>query len=100
MKNILEGSNNFSVNTPLDCGGYFIWVKLGDNVNVQKVREQLESDNIVVGWGEIFVQMSDREKDQFQYLKRRMRLGFSFLDEDVLVDGCKKIRAAIDNNSN
>jgi DNA-binding transcriptional MocR family regulator len=96
----LEGSNNYEINSPLDCGGYFIWVKLRDNVNLEKLRAQLVEDNIVVGWGEIFVQEKDRELEKFQYLKRRMRLGFSFLDEDVLVSGCKKIRAAIDNNSN
>ena len=99
MLNILQGSDNFKINTPLECGGYFIWIRLADNVDVPKVRAQLDNDNIVVGWGEIFVQEKERELEKYQYLKRRFRLRFSFLDEDELVDGCKKIRAAIDNNS-
>lgn len=96
MLSVLEGSPNFEVKSPLACGGYFIWIKLADNINIAKVKSQLAEDNIVAPFGEIFVQESDREKQEFEYLKRRIRLGFSFLEEDVLVEGSKKVRAAID----
>jgi DNA-binding transcriptional MocR family regulator len=96
MLTVLEGSKYFEVKSPLTCGGYFIWLKLNENVDVAKVKSQLEKDNIVAPFGEIFVQASDREKEKFAHLKRRLRLGYSFLDEDVLVDGCKKVRAAIE----
>jgi DNA-binding transcriptional MocR family regulator len=96
MLSVLQGSKNFEVESPLSSGGYFLWLKLADNVDVSKIKSQLEKDNIVVAYGEIFVQPIDREKEKYAYLKKRIRLGFSYLEEDVLVEGCKKIREAID----
>lgn len=98
MLNELNGCPHYEINSPLNCGGYFIWIKLSENIDVAKVKAQLEKDNIVVGWGEIFVQASDRDLPKFSHLKRRIRLGYSYLDEEVLVEGCKRVRAAIENN--
>lgn len=96
MLSVLQGSKSFEVVSPLSSGGYFLWLKIADNVDMLKIKSQLEKDNIVVAYGEIFVQPIDREKEKYAYLKRRIRLAFSYLEEDVLVEGCKKVREAIE----
>jgi len=96
MYDILNGSPNFTVNKP--DGGYFLWVKLSDNVDLQKLKANLESEKITLFFGENFVQMEDREKEKFKYLQRRIRICFSFMDIDLLLPGTKLLREAIDNS--
>lgn len=97
MFDILNGSPNFTINKP--DGGYFLWIKLSENVDLQKLKGLLEIEKITLFFGEMFVQLADREKEQFKYLHRRIRICFSFMDVDLLLDGCKLLREAIDNAS-
>ncbi len=97
MYGILNGSPNFYVNKPE--GGYFIWIKLFDNVDLQKLKLNLEKEKLGILFGENFVQVNDRETEKFKYLHRRIRICFSFMDVDLLLDGTKLLREAIDDAS-
>jgi DNA-binding transcriptional MocR family regulator len=97
LYSILNGSRNFTVNKP--DGGYFIWIKLSDNVDLSKLKSLLDNEKITLFFGENFVQIEDRDKEKFKYLSKRIRICFSFMDVDLLLDGCKLLREAIDNAS-
>jgi len=94
---ILNGSPNFTVNKPE--GGYFLWIKLNENVDLNILKGLLDKEQITLFFGETFVQMADREKEQFKFLQRRIRIAFSFMDLDLLLDGTKLLREAIDTAS-
>lgn len=96
MYEILSGSPNFTVNKPK--GGYFLWLKLSESVDLAKLKEILENEKITLFFGENFVRLEDREKEEFKYLQRRIRICFSYMDFELLLNGCKALKEAIDNS--
>jgi DNA-binding transcriptional MocR family regulator len=91
---ILNGCKG--ANVPVPEGGYFIWVRLEDNVNLDLFKENLEKAGIAVLFGERFIQESDRENQEFRYLRRRFRTSFANMDEESLYEGTQRLREVIE----
>ena len=67
------------------AGGYFIWLNLSDGLDAPAVADEaLETDQLIVGSGEIFVVQGD---ELAVNLSRGIRLCFAWEDEDKQVEG-------------
>ena len=93
--NILEGSKAFKLSKPK--GGYFLWIRLNDNVNLERMHRAFPEYNIIIITGDVFVQESDREKPEFLCLKRRIRVSYSYNDLDKLIEGLSIMRKCIES---
>ena len=71
-------------------GGYFIWVKLPDNVDTQSLRQAAQKQNVDFNHGAL----SSHKKG----LKNYIRLSFAFYDEDVLAKGARRLGKVILEN--
>lgn len=59
------------------------------------VKEKLSKYDIAVFYGDTFIQPNDKNKEDFLYLKKRLRLSFAFMDMEDLIDGCKYLKQAL-----
>jgi len=68
-------------------GGFFMWVKLKEMVNVDLFFEELSKNNIIVLQGDI-CSVSKNYKNYF-------RLCFAFLSEDEIIQGTQIIKSIL-----
>ena len=71
-------------------GGYFIWVKLPDNMDTQSLRKAAQKQNVDFNHGALFSHKKG--------LKNYIRLSFAFYDEDVLAEGARRLGKVILEN--
>ncbi|KIX03149.1 uncharacterized protein Z518_06700 [Rhinocladiella mackenziei CBS 650.93] len=70
-------------------GGYYIYVHLPDDINATSFAQQAEQEeNIVVGSGENFEVWGDAESVP---IKHALRICFAYEDEDLLVEGIRRL---------
>ena len=91
--NEFENFEHISIEKPK--GGYFVWVKLSESVNIDKLKKEFKGNDIAVTYGDIFVRENERNKPEFDYLKRRFRMAISYLEDDVVLEGCKLIKQCV-----
>jgi len=68
-------------------GGYFIWVKLPDNIDTQLLRQAARKQNVDFNHGALFSHKKG--------LKNYIRLSFAFYDEDILSEGARRLGKVI-----
>lgn len=93
---ILKGSKAFTYDFPE--WGYFFWLKLSDNVNLDKLKANLLKEDMHVLFGESAIHENALKEDKFQFLKRRIRICFVRFDLDQLKAGVKLLREIIENS--
>ena len=71
-------------------GGYFIWVKLPDNMDAQSLRKAAQKQNVDFNHGALFSHKKG--------LKNYIRLSFAFYDEEVLAEGAQRLGKVILEN--
>ena len=71
-------------------GGYFIWVKLPDNMDTKSLRQEARKHNVDFHQGSLFSHNKE--------LKNYLRLAFALYDEDVLAEGARRLGKVILEN--
>jgi len=71
-------------------GGYFIWVRLPDNIDTISFRQAAQKQNVDFHPGVVFSHKKG--------LNNYMRLSFAFYDEEVLVEGARRLGKVISEN--
>ena len=71
-------------------GGYFIWVRLPDNIDTKSFRKAAQKQNVDFHPGALFSHKKG--------LKNYMRLSFAFYDEEVLAEGARRLGKVISEN--
>ncbi len=92
MDSHLKGSEAYTYTKPL--GGYFFYLYLNDNFNIDKFNALLSENSIGVFYGIIFVTAKERER--FKFLERQIRISFAYLDDDKIEEGIKLLRQCLD----
>ena len=77
-------------------GGYFLWVQLSEKYDLNVLKDLFTKYDISVIYGDTFIQVEDKEKQEFMYLKRRLRLSFAFMDLEVLKEACINLKRALE----
>ncbi len=74
-------------------GGYFIWFELPMGVSASEVAGMAkEKENLVVAHGNLFEVYGDEEAVRFY---RWLRVCFAWEDEDLLIEGIKRLGRVI-----
>jgi len=68
-------------------GGYFIWVRLPDNIDTRSLRKAAREKDVDFHPGALFSHKKE--------LKNFLRLSFSFYDEEILAEGARRLGKAI-----
>jgi DNA-binding transcriptional MocR family regulator len=93
---ILHGSFAFEISKPR--GGYFLWIRLNNKVNLEKMNKLFEENLVKVTNGSIFVLNSEIENPKFFYLQRRLRIAYTFLDDGILLKGFSVLKKCIEDS--
>jgi len=92
----LKNSHAVSLEKPI--GGYFLWLKINEKVNLDVLAQKLNDNDIDVHYGTIFVRCKERNDSKFEYLKRRMRISFTFLELERFIEGLAKLKKSIEDS--
>eukprot|EP00340_Litonotus_pictus_P002419 CAMPEP_0170518776 /NCGR_PEP_ID=MMETSP0209-20121228/4390_1 /TAXON_ID=665100 ORGANISM="Litonotus pictus, Strain P1" /NCGR_SAMPLE_ID=MMETSP0209 /ASSEMBLY_ACC=CAM_ASM_000301 /LENGTH=384 /DNA_ID=CAMNT_0010804461 /DNA_START=20 /DNA_END=1174 /DNA_ORIENTATION=- len=93
---VLKGSKAYTYVYPVQ--GYFFWLKLSDEVNVNKLKETLEQEKVIVLFGNEAVAEEFRAENQFLFLERRIRISFGTLPLEKTIRGFSLLRSIIENS--
>ncbi|KAL1835387.1 hypothetical protein VTJ49DRAFT_6820 [Mycothermus thermophilus] len=74
-------------------GGYFVWLTLPEGVDASVAAERARREEaLVVAPGKLFEVVGDEDSARFP---RNVRLSFSWVDEDEIVEGVRRFGAVI-----
>lgn len=73
-------------------GGYFVWLTLPDGVSAELVAELCLEENLVIGSGSMFAVHGDEHSVN---LDRYLRLTFSYVEEEDLALGVKRLASVL-----
>ncbi len=74
-------------------GGYFIWIELPESLQAEEIAPRTEQEeNLIVAPGKLFEVYGD---DQGPDLKRKVRLCFSWEEENLLGEGIERLGKVI-----
>ena len=91
----ISKSKNIKFNIPQ--GGYFIFVKLNDNIDIEKLHKISFENELGYFKGEISTLKSCFEEgNEYLYLKRYVRLAFSYLEDSILAEAGKLFVKLVD----
>jgi DNA-binding transcriptional MocR family regulator len=82
---ILKGSKAYSYEFPLY--GYFFWLKLADNVNLEKLKSAMLKEDCHAFFGDFLIHDEAGKEEKFQFLKRRIRLCFVRYSKERVLEG-------------
>ena len=91
-KSMIKGKLVELYSYEIPTSGFFLWLKLCDEINLEKLKRLLELNNIQLLFGESFTSKVALEEDRFKYLYRRIRLSFGTLPLDKLLRGLSKLK--------
>ena len=79
------------------AGGYFIWLTLPYGLSAEALaRRTLSEENLVIAPGPLFKVQGDTESNGMSF-ESDMRLCFSYLEEDLVVEGVGRLAKVLKN---
>ena len=79
------------------AGGYFIWITLPHGLSAEALAERaLREESLTIAPGPLFQAQGDTSSEGMTF-KSDVRLCFSYLEEDLLVEGVHRLAKVLRN---
>ena len=77
------------------AGGYFVWMTLPKPLKADTVAKRaLDEENVIIAQGSLFKVQGDETAPE-DLFEREFRLCFSWLEEDLLIEGVQRLASLI-----